>query len=190
VGTRYAGYTSWRGVTPVPVDVAGVAGETWGPGHRFGILPLRDGRVYWFAVANLPPDAQLDGHAEVLRRFGGWHLPIPALLAATAPETVLSLDIYDLTLPLPAFVVGRVALLGDAAHAMTPDVGQGAGQAIEDAVVLAAALTRGSMSEALVRYDAERRKRTQQILKAARRTGRFAQTQGTVGVAVRTLRPG
>ncbi|MET1003946.1 MAG: FAD-dependent monooxygenase [Propionibacteriaceae bacterium] len=186
-GPRYAGYTSWRGVTSGPVDVGGVAGETWGPGERFGILPLRDGRVYWFAVANLPAGTRVEAHAEVRRRFGSWHPPIPALLTATAPDAVLSLDIHDLTLPLSPFARGRVALLGDAAHGMTPDIGQGAGQAIEDAVVLAAALAELPAPEALAHYDQERRPRTTSIVTAARRTGRFAQLHGTVPVALRTL---
>ena len=185
-GPRYSGYTSWRGVTSVPVDLAGVAGETWGRGERFGILPLRDGRVYWFAVANLPAGSRLDAHAEVRRRFGGWHDPIPALLAHTPPEAVLSLDIHDLTLPLPPFADGRVVLLGDAAHAMTPDIGQGAGQAIEDAVVLAAALADLSTPEAIARYDHERRPRTTGIVKMARRTGRLGQVESRLAVWSRT----
>jgi 2-polyprenyl-6-methoxyphenol hydroxylase-like FAD-dependent oxidoreductase len=186
-GPHYAGYTSWRGVTSVPVELDGVAGETWGAGERFGILPLRDGRVYWFAVANLPASRRIDAHAEVQRRFGRWHVPIPALLDATPPEAVVSLDIHDLTLPLPSFFVERVALLGDAAHGMTPDVGQGAGQAIEDAVVLAFELHTGPPATALQRYDTARRPRTTAILKAARRTGRLAQTQNPLAVRLRTL---
>ena len=186
-GLRYSGYTSWRGLTSEPVEVGGVAGETWGPGERFGILPLRDGRVYWFAVANLPAGTRVDAHLEARRRFGRWHAPIGALLEATPPEAVLALDIHDLTLPLPPFASGRVALLGDAAHAMTPDIGQGAGQAIEDAVVLAAALAGQPVPEALESYDRQRRPRTRSILTAARRTGRFAQLNGTVPVAVRTM---
>lgn len=187
-GPRYAGYTSWRAVTSRPVDLGGVAGETWGVGERFGILPLADGRAYWFAVANLPAGTVVDPYAEVLRRFGGWHDPIPALLSATDPDAVLALDIHDLALPLPSFTSGRVALLGDAAHAMTPDLGQGAGQAIEDAVVLAAELTRGpTVAEALERYDVERRKRTGRLVRTARRTGRLAQADGRLTVAARTF---
>lgn len=191
-GPRYAGYTSWRSITADPVDLGGVAGETWGAGERFGILPLRDGRIYWFAVANLPASRRQerstsDAYAEVLRRFGHWHDPIPALLAATPPETLLSLDIYDLTLPLAPFAVGSVALLGDAAHAMTPDVGQGAGQACEDAAVLAASLAETSdVASALLQYDRRRRPRTEGIVRAARRTGRLAQISQPLAVAMRT----
>jgi len=188
-GPRYAGYTSWRAVTAEPVENVEYGGETWGRGLRFGILPLRDGRVYWFAVANAPAGAEApDPHAEVVARFGGWHDPIPRLLAATPPGDVLHLDIHDLYLPLPPFARGRVALLGDAAHAMTPDVGQGACQAIEDAVTLASALAgEPDVPRALAAYDAQRRPRTESVVKAARRTGRLAQADGAVVVALRGL---
>lgn len=185
-GLRYSGYTSWRGITREPVELVGVAGETWGKGERFGIVPLRDGRVYWFAVANLPEGTRVDAFPEVYRRFGSWHAPISTVISATAPGAVLGLDIFDLTLPLPSFAVGRVALLGDAAHAMTPDLGQGAGQAIEDALVLAAGLQRSSVESGLRWYAVQRESRTRNLVKMARRMGRIAQAQHPAAVAVRT----
>ncbi|OFE15699.1 hypothetical protein BA895_21740 [Humibacillus sp. DSM 29435] len=185
-GPRYAGYTTWRAVTTSRVELGGIAGESWGSGERFGILPLRDGLVYWFAVATLPPGNHDAGLNEVHRRFATWHRPIPELLEATDPATVIHLDIYDLPLPLPPFTAGNVVLLGDAAHAMTPDIGQGAGQAIEDAVVLAAELARTpSQAAALKRYDTARRPRTEQVSKTAHRTGQMAQAQGRLAVPLR-----
>lgn len=178
-GSRYAGYTTWRGVTHRPVDLRGVVGETWGAGERFGILGLPDGRVSWFATASTPPGVDLDAPAECRRRFGAWHAPIPELLAATEPDAVLALDVYDVARPLPAFASPGVVLLGDAAHAMTPDIGQGAGQAVEDAVVLAAELSRPqSMSRALHTYDRRRRKRTGRLVALARHTSRVTQARG------------
>ncbi|WP_421735740.1 FAD-dependent monooxygenase [Cellulomonas sp.] len=184
---RYAGYTAWRGVTDGPVDLLGTAGETWGRGERFGYVPLRDGRAYWFAVASLPAGTRFaDEVAEVRRRFDHWHDPIPALVACTDPAAVLRHDIHDLDHRLPSFVQGRVALLGDAAHAMTPDVGQGGGQALEDAATLAV-LCGGDLRAALAEYDRVRRPRTQTIARRARTVGRVAQLAWGPAAAVRDL---
>lgn len=151
VSPRYAGYSAWRGITSVPVDLSGEAGESLGPGRRFGIAPLADGRVYWFAVANMPEDAVFaDEKSTVEQMFAGWHSPIAELIAATDAEAVPRTPIADLSRPLPHFHRGRVVLLGDAAHAMTPNLGQGGGQALEDAATLTARLapllTRGGES--------------------------------------------
>ncbi|MCE7080925.1 FAD-dependent monooxygenase [Streptomyces sp. ST2-7A] len=175
-GPRYAGYTAWRMVVDEPVDT-GAAGETIGRGERFGVVPLRDGRIYAFATARVPEGARApDGErAELLRRFGGWHDPVPRLLAAAREETILRHDIHDLP-ALPRYARGRVVLLGDAAHAMTPNLGQGANQALEDAVTLAALLdTRPDPEEATAAYDAERRPRARRVVALSRRAGAVAQ---------------
>ncbi|MEV0388141.1 FAD-dependent monooxygenase [Nonomuraea sp. NPDC050643] len=164
----------WRGVTE-PGSVRQVSGyQTWGRGARFGAHPLIGERVFWFlTVRQDEPGTRFDDDlGEVRRRTRGWHEPIGALLAATPPETVLCHDIYDLD-PLPSYADGRVALLGDAAHAMTPFLAQGACQALEDAVVLAAEAT-GPVPEALRRYDQARRPRTQQVQRMARTDPRLS----------------
>lgn len=187
-GPRYSGYTSWRGVTAGPVRLPEGGSETWGRGQRFGLVPMADGRVYWYATSNERQGQTFPSeHAEVRGRFGGWHPPIADVLAATPAGAVLHHDICWLP-PLPRFAVGRVALLGDAAHAMTPDLGQGACQAIEDAVVLAACLSRATdLTVALDSYDAQRRPRAQAVARAARRVGRVAQLHGWAAVGLRTL---
>jgi FAD-dependent urate hydroxylase len=76
-------------------------------------------------------------------------------------------------------------LLGDAAHAMTPNLGQGAGQAIEDAIILANLLKHHSLADALERYEKERIGRTRQIARVSNRIGRIAQMQGSISVALR-----
>lgn len=194
-GLRYSGYSSWRGVTHRPVDLLGAAGETWGRGLRFGLAPLRDGRVYWFAVATMPADEKVDDeYARVRELFGTWHAPIPALLDATDPKDVFRHPISDLAQPLPTFRRGSCVLLGDSAHAMTPDLGQGANQAMEDAATLTALLAPVARNEApaaaaldlaLATYDRLRRERTQPIARRARALGALAHVPSRAGVLLR-----
>jgi 2-polyprenyl-6-methoxyphenol hydroxylase-like FAD-dependent oxidoreductase len=162
---------------------AGIGGqvpmaETWGPGTLFGVMPLADGRVYCYAAAPAPAGARSpDDLAELVRRFGGWHKPIPALLSAAAPGDVLRHDVAELAAPLPSFHRGRVALLGDAVHPMTPNLGQGACQALEDAVVLArlAADAEGSLvPSVLPGYTTIRLARTTRVGRMSRRVGAMA----------------
>lgn len=178
-GPRYTGYAAWRMVTG-PVPVAEVA-ETWGRGHRFGAVPLPDGRVYCYATANVREGGDGGGLPEMRRRFGGWHEPIPALLDATDPGAVLYHDLFELPL-LKSYVSGRVALAGDAAHAMTPNLGQGACQALEDAVVLGRVLAAG---EGLDAYDRHRRPRTQMITRRSHQIGTVAQWASPAAVRLR-----
>ncbi|TDD15383.1 FAD-binding protein [Kribbella turkmenica] len=182
-GPRYSGYTAYRGIADVPIDDGG--GETWGRGRRFGFARLIDGRIYWYATANQSV-GQGGDHATVSRNFGDWHDPIPAILAGTPPEAVLQNDIHDLPVPLVPFVQGRVVLLGDAAHAMTPNLGRGACSAIEDAAALARHLAgSGPLSPALAAYDAERRPATTKLVKRSRAVGRVGQLENRVVCAIR-----
>jgi 2-polyprenyl-6-methoxyphenol hydroxylase-like FAD-dependent oxidoreductase len=172
---EYVGTTAWRGVTDEPWRGVATVAITWGRGTEFGIVPLGDGRVYWFAAANAPEGTRAaDEKAAVRAVVGDWHDPVPDLLDATT--TVLHHDLRHLPAPLPTYVHGRVALLGDAAHAMTPNLGQGAAQAIEDAVVLGDACRPGRpVAEALADYDARRRPRSQAVARASYRVGRYGQ---------------
>ncbi|MET0419448.1 MAG: FAD-dependent monooxygenase, partial [Actinoplanes sp.] len=152
--------------------------ETWGNGLVFGIVGLADGRVGCYATAPAAAGGRAaDEKAELTRHFGRWHRPI-AQLIATAGE-VIRTDIRCLDRPLPRFHAGRVALLGDAAHAMTPNLGQGGCQAIEDAAVLAA------RAGDLARYSAERVPRTTSVAVASRRIGRVANVRNPLLAAVR-----
>ncbi|GAA1593464.1 FAD-dependent monooxygenase [Kribbella karoonensis] len=177
-GPRYAGFTAYRGIADVELDDGG--GETWGRGQLFGFARLIDGRYYWYGTANQPA-----GTTSEPTVFESWHDPIPRLIAGS--EKVLQNDIYDLTLPLVPFVQGRVVLLGDAAHAMTPNLGRGACSAIEDAGALDRHLRDGDLHTALTAYDAERRPATTKLVKRSRSLGRLAQTENPL---VCTLREG
>ncbi|MEU8224737.1 FAD-dependent monooxygenase [Kribbella sp. NPDC048915] len=176
-GPRYSGFTAYRGIADLELDDGG--GETWGRGQLFGFARLIDGRFYWYGTANQPA-----GTTSEPTVFESWHDPIPQLIKST--EKVLQNDICDLTLPLMPFRQGRIALLGDAAHAMTPNLGRGACAAIEDAGALRRHLSSGAdLTTGLTAYDAERRPATTKLVKRSRSLGRLAQTENPVLCTVR-----
>lgn len=153
-------------------------------GDRMGIQPMTGGAAYWYATWR-GDDAGRDPGA-VLRRLradrADWHPYVAALLAATDPADVHVDETTQLARPLPALISGRVALLGDAAHAMTPDLGQGACQAFEDAVALAEVRT-GDVPAALRAYDGRRRPPTSALQARARRMQRTMTLRGPAGRA-------
>ncbi len=134
VALRYAGYTCWRAVIPYQSHQNPKRfSETWGAQGRFGIVPLTGDRVYWFAAINAPQndaDTRNFRVADLLRNFQHYHEPIVNILKQTTDEQLLWNDILDFK-PIKNYAFGNVALAGDAAHAMTPNLGQGAGMAIE-----------------------------------------------------------
>ncbi|MBX0331228.1 FAD-dependent monooxygenase [Oscillochloris sp. ZM17-4] len=183
---RYAGYTAWRAVVPFDAGRS-LPGETWGLGLRFGQVPLGDGRVYWFAAQSVPAGRRIPGgeRAELLRLFGGWHAPIPELIAAAEEAAILRHDIADRP-PLRRWGQGRVTLLGDAAHPTTPNLGQGACQALEDAAVLARCLAEGGAPDAaLRRYEALRIPRTAEVVRRSRLIGAVGQWRNPLAAAAR-----
>jgi 2-polyprenyl-6-methoxyphenol hydroxylase-like FAD-dependent oxidoreductase len=186
---RYAGYTSWRGVAPRD-DLAPAQElcEVLGRGLRFGVVPIGGGETYWFAVANAPEGGRDEGdvRAGLLDRFAPLGEPAASLIAGTPPARILRTDIHDRA-PVASWSRGRVVLLGDAAHPTTPNLGQGGGMAIEDAVVLAHHLARAPHGEAIAAYERLRVRPTARVVVASRRLGRIAQAEGAVVSWVRDL---
>jgi 2-polyprenyl-6-methoxyphenol hydroxylase-like FAD-dependent oxidoreductase len=182
---RYAGCTAWRAV--VSFDTRAVrATETWGHGQIFGQVPLSGHRVYWYAAKGAPQGGRsLRPKEELLGLFAGWHAPIEALIGAADEPAILRNDIFDRP-PLTTWGAGRATLLGDAAHPMMPFLGQGACQAIEDAVVLGRHL-RGAadIASALRRYEAERAPRANAFVRRSRLVGQLARLRNPVLVRLR-----
>jgi 2-polyprenyl-6-methoxyphenol hydroxylase-like FAD-dependent oxidoreductase len=191
-----AGAAAWRAVVPahrVPGGLA--AGETVGSGQRFLITPLGGRGVYWVAVvpgAPRPESPQMQ--LELLRRwFAGWHQPIQGLINATRPEELWQQALAELNPMPPRFGIGAgrggIALLGDAAHAMTPSLGQGACLALEDAITLGTLLAEGvpgaPLDGVLSRYDRLRRRRTAKLVRQARRLGTLFGARSRLGVGAR-----
>ncbi len=178
---RYSGYTCWRGVA-VFEDAhvsPGISSETWGRGRRFGMLPIGNGRVFWYATYNTPAGGQdRTGERKLMlsRLFQGWREPVEQLIAATDEGAILRNDILDRR-PVRHRGSGRVTLLGDAAHPPTPNLGQGACQALEDALVLAGCLVVDQREPvaALRAYEARRMKRSAAIIEQSYVFGKIGQ---------------
>lgn len=185
---RYSGATCWRGVARFEVESGG--GVNWlGKAAEFGIFPVRDGRTYWFAVRNRPEreaDRPSGKKADVISSFDSWPEPITAVVEATAEAEVLRNDLYDRP-EVRTWTRGRVTLMGDAAHPMLPNVGQGACQALEDAVALGRALATLPADQALHAYEARRLKRANNFVAQSRLSGRMARSNNPVVFTLRNF---
>ena len=186
---RYAGYTCWRGICPdsLPGPLPGPSDSAllvMGRGSQFGAWHCGGGELYWFLTKNAPQGTR-QTKADALAVCRDWAAPVPQIIAATAEEAILHNDIVDRP-PLPWWGSGRVTLLGDAAHASTPNLGQGACQALEDAVVLADCLSRTSPVEAaLRRYERMRLARTTAVVRDSWQAGKVLQLDSPVWEALR-----
>ena len=176
---RDTGHTAFRLVATHDLDAGG---ESWGRGDLVGLAPLPGGRTYLYAMV---PSADVPGRDDLLPwlrdRLAGWHEPIPAVLDHVEGE-VLRHELEDLR-PPRSWHHGRIALLGDAAHAMTPNLGQGAAQAFLDAVALAEEATDDPAS--LAAYEARRRPGAEAVARRSRRAGEVAAWRSPVAVVVR-----
>ncbi|HOY05931.1 MAG TPA: FAD-dependent monooxygenase [Saprospiraceae bacterium] len=185
---RYAGYTCWRAVIDAGDLELSAATETWGTEGRFGIVPLEGNRIYWFACLNAAENDTRLSHftvEDLQRHFGHYHTPVAEILSKTKDADLIRNDIADLK-PLDRFAFGNMVLIGDAAHATTPNLGQGACQAIEDAVVLADELKKTSEPAVAFRaFEQRRLKRTQYIVNNSRALGRVAQLSNPMLAAAR-----
>lgn len=185
---RYSGYTCWRAV--IDYQGAKIDGptETWGKKGRFGIVPLPENKVYWFACVNAGyNDIKFKNYRaeDLLEHFKNYHSPIPEILRQTKTENLIHNDIIDIK-PIDQYAFGRLVLIGDAAHATTPNMGQGACQAIEDAVTLANCMRDESDYELAFRnFEKLRLKRTHWVTETSWQIGKIAQLENEMLIRLR-----
>lgn len=175
VRLRYANYVNWNGLIPACQELFAL--DKWsiyvGDCKRVSIMPVGDDYFSFIFGAPMPKGTIVnpEQEAELLKIFTGWQ-KVTQLIGRLAGHKINRIEIQDFD-PLESLVKGRIALLGDAGHASTPALGQGACQAIEDAVVVARCLVKNKISvgDALKQYESERKKRTAVLtLKARTRT--------------------
>ncbi len=191
---HYCGFTAWRGLAQIEgasqlsVDMTAQT-QTYGYGSVFGTIPLSEQLVYWYATRNAPAgghDEPGQRKATLLGLLGDWHVPIPALIEATDEQSIARTDVYDLP-RRETWGVGRVTLLGDAAHPTAPTLGQGACLAIEDGVVLARHLAGGLSAQSLRAYERERIPRTARTVRLSGARARIVQVDARPAAFLRDL---
>lgn len=193
------GSIQWQAVlTPPPEGLAlpSVHHNRWGHGARYAFYPVPDG-FCWYTMIHAPEGSvdRAGSKAAVLERIGDWGDPYVALAEATPEAEIGRLDLLARK-PDGRWVEGRVALLGDAAHGMPPDMGQGSALAIEDAVVLTKYLAGGGDVPAALRgYQDHRLDRVNRLARMAWRIARVGSYENRLAIAwrdflIRLIAPG
>lgn len=178
---RFTGYVAWRGLVPMERLTASLVvpdSAVWiGPGHFLTRYKIRRGELLnYIAIARTNAWVEESWSVRstvdaLLAEFRDFEPTARSILMATPPDQCFKWGIFDRD-PLPVWSTGRVTLLGDAAHPTTPFLGQGAAMALEDALVLARAITAASnVTEALARYEQARVARANGVLVASRENG-------------------
>lgn len=176
---RYSGYTCWRGIAENTWGIEKVAVEIWGTAGRFGYVPIGDNKVYWFACKNASQkneQMQTMTLAQLAENFRNYSHPVPEIISQTPTSELIWGDIIDLK-PISRYAFNKVVLVGDAAHATTPNMGQGACMGIEDAWLIASLLQQhaNNPAEAFRLFEVQRLKRTHYIVNTSYRLGKIAQ---------------
>ena len=182
----YRGYTVWRGITgrsPKGLEPA-TAIEINGRGQRFGIGPVGNGRIGWWASANEKDARERAATTEqqtLLKLFDEWCAPVCELISATPTETILRNKVFDRA-STQSWGLGRMTLLGDSIHPTTPNLGQGGCMAVEDAAVLARCLAKeNDPAQAFRAYEKCRYGRTAAIAGCSRLYGNIGQWESRLG---------
>lgn len=193
--SRYSGFTAIRGISNFdddrfPVELGG-GFEAWGPGKRFGFSHLGSGRIFWFSAINTPQGTMItieDRKKAALETFKSSFEPIEAVIESTNESDILLHEIFDRS-PLKYWSKGRATLIGDAAHPMLPNLGQGGAQALEDALVLSRSLEKypNNVQQAFKMYEKIRIPRTTQVVRGSRAMARLMQLENPLAIDFRNL---
>jgi len=189
---KYSGYTCWRGIGDLPDSYPWKETmiESWGPGHRLGIVPLRQNRVYWFAVKNAPANdkkMQSSTKEDILHYFKKWNKDMTRVIEETQESHIILNDISDID-PISRFDFDNILLAGDAAHATTPNMGQGGCQAIVDAATLGKILQAGvPIENGFADFEKQRVKKTAKVIINSRQFGKLAQSENPFVIFIRNL---
>lgn len=176
---RYTGYWCWRGIVNHSLKNPHQTEAVWAKKGRFGYTPLSKNKVYWFSCINAPKKSNIPQYElpELKENFKNYYPLVSHLLDKSHNDQLIRGPILDID-PITQYHFNRVLLIGDAAHAATPNMGQGACLAIEDVAVLQDELQQGhTLQKASKNFESRRLNRTHYIMKNSRKAGKIAQIE-------------
>ncbi len=183
---RNSGQVCWRGICKfdTPQHYHYELNEAWGKGKRFGFVRIDNENVYWYALANT---GKAEKNSSLLQLFQDFNPIACQLIAATPAPAIFYAELYDLA-PIARWHAEKVCLIGDAAHATTPNLGQGACQAIEDAYILGELFGKhGDLTAAFTEYPSVRTKKANHIVMTSRTIGKLAHLENILAIKLRNL---
>ena len=185
---RDAEQVCWRGISSATLGSSfkNELNEIWGKGDRFGFVHINKEEVYWFALINKD---KFNAHKNIdlLKQFSDYHPMVQDIIAETPQENIMYNELWDLK-PIPKWYEANVCLLGDAAHATTPNMGQGAVQAVESAMALSICLAEeSSVEKAFARYQSIRMDKANHVTNTSWKIGKLAQLNNPIGIVLRNI---
>ena len=145
-------------------ELNGLAAEYWGGDERFGVFELPENRRYWFYMRSQSAETAMPNLAMCRTAAEGWPEPVVQAIAATRGDALIPFAIHAKP-PPKALNVHGILLVGDAAHAMEPNLGQGACQGLEDAAALQAIVSTVTLDKVAIEYERMRLRRTRMFVR-------------------------
>lgn len=183
---RNANQICWRGVTEyeLPIKFRNELNEAWGKSERFGFVQIAENKVYWYALKSFKKNKNEFSLNDLAQYFRDYNSVIKDIIKSTKKEQINTTEISDLK-PTNIWYKENVCLIGDAAHATTPNMGQGACQAIEDAFVLSACLAKYDTTQAFKEYQKLRLPKAHQVVKISWLVGKMAHLSNPILMGLR-----
>lgn len=185
---RIAKQVCWRGIVKIdiPKKYQTELNELWGKGKRFGFVHINENEVYWYALANYKTDYKKEfSNANLEELFSNFSPLIKKIISTTEKRNVIFNEMMDLK-PISSWHYKNVCLIGDASHATTPNLGQGACQAIETAFVIAECLsTEKNIQSAFQKLERIRKKNAEKIINTSWTVGKMAHLENRFGMFLR-----
>ncbi|MCF6351792.1 MAG: FAD-dependent oxidoreductase [Cyclobacteriaceae bacterium] len=187
---RIAKQICWRGITEIEISdkYQTELNELWGKGKRFGFVAIENNRYYWYALTNYKKNYKEEfKEVDLVEFYSDFNPLIGQIIKSTPKENILTHEMADLK-PIPAWYNKKVCLLGDSAHATTPNLGQGACQAIESAMVLANCLAKHKTTgNAFAAYQNTRIKKAINVVNTSWRIGKMIHLENSFAIKLRNL---